>query len=45
MTLKLRLVLDFASEIEDFPLEQCGFSVDPDKETAYLAGFSSVDRF
>ncbi|MCW3848766.1 hypothetical protein OF829_16130 [Sphingomonas sp. LB-2] len=42
MTPKLRLALDLAHQIEEFPLEKCGPSDDPDKETAYLAAFSRI---
>lgn len=42
MTPALRLALELADEIMAFPLGNCGPSDDPDKETAYLAGFGSI---
>lgn len=38
----LRLTLELAVEIEEFPLGECGPSDDPDKETAYLAAFATI---
>jgi hypothetical protein len=38
----LRRALELANEISEFPLERCGPSDDPDKQTAYLGGFGEV---
>jgi len=42
MTPKLRLVLSLADELTAFKLESCGPSDDPDKQTAYLAGWNDI---
>lgn len=42
MSPKLRLALKLADEIVEFPLGTCGPSDDPDKQTAFLAGFNSI---
>jgi hypothetical protein len=40
--MKLRLVLRLADELMAFKLGHCGPSDDPDKQTAYLAGFNDI---
>ncbi len=42
MTPKLRLTLKLANELAAFKLGNCGPSDDPDKQTAYLAGWNDI---
>jgi hypothetical protein len=36
--------MDLAKDVEDYPLERCGPSSDPDEQTAYVYGFRAVAR-
>ncbi|MCF8719762.1 hypothetical protein [Nitrospina gracilis] len=44
MKTNLKRALDLASEIEQFPLGNCGPSDDPDKQTAYLYAFREIAK-
>jgi uncharacterized protein (TIGR02391 family) len=37
-------LLELASDVEEFPLHQCGPSDDPDQQTAYLYGYRDVAK-